>query len=210
MTSHRGTVVVTGCSGLIGTAVIRRLAAEYRVVGFDRPGPPYPPPVAECLEVDLTSDEHVRGALDHLRHHHGERIASVIHLAAYYDFSGAPSPKYDELTVRATGRLLGALRAFRLEQLVFSSTMLVHAPAEPGQRIDEEWPVKPSWPYPESKVKTEQLIRAERGEIPVVLLRIAGVYDDQGHSIPLARQIQRIYERQLTATSTTWSTRSPG
>jgi len=30
------------------------------------------------------------------------------------------------------------------------------------------------------------------------LLRIAGVYDDGCHSIPLAHQIQRIYERQYT------------
>ena len=43
------------------------------------------------------------------------------------------------------------------------------------------------------------MIRDERGDIPAVLLRIAGVYDDGCHSIPLAHQIQRIYERQLTS-----------
>ena len=32
-----------------------------------------------------------------------------------------------------------------------------------------------------------------------MLLRIAGVYDDGCHSIPLAQQIQRTYERQLTS-----------
>lgn len=44
-----------------------------------------------------------------------------------------------------------------------------------------------------------KVIRAERGQIPIVLLRIAGVYDGGGHSIPLAHQIQRIYERQITS-----------
>src|SRR5258708_1493572 len=34
-------------------------------------------------------------------------------------------------------------------------------------------------------------------DTPFVLLRIAGVYDDYCHSIPLAHQIQRIYERQF-------------
>jgi nucleoside-diphosphate-sugar epimerase len=43
------------------------------------------------------------------------------------------------------------------------------------------------------------VIHAERGEIPVVILRIAGVYDDLCHSIPLALQIQRIYERDPVA-----------
>jgi hypothetical protein len=32
----------------------------------------------------------------------GQRIASVIHLAAYYDFSGEPSRPYEQITVRGT------------------------------------------------------------------------------------------------------------
>src|SRR6266542_1209067 len=195
-------VLVTGSSGLIGSAVIRRLARrreDYRLVGFDREGPPHPPPQAECVCIDLTSDESVREGLERVRYGYGERIASVIHLAAYYDFSGEPSPLYDEITVGGTARLLRELQAFQVEQLIFSSTMLVHAPCEPGQRIDEEWPVAPSWAYPESKVKTERLIHAERGRIPALVLRIAGVYTDRCDSIPLAHQIQRIYERRLAA-----------
>jgi len=194
---QQGTVIVTGSSGLIGYAIAKALDAHYDVVGFDREGPPHPPPVAECVSVDLTSDESVQRGLDGVRERHGERIASVIHLAAYYDFSGEPSPLYDELTVRGTERLLRRLQDFQVEQFVFSSTMLVHAPCEPGQRINEAWPLEPKWDYPRSKVETEQLIQAKRGDIPVVLLRIAGVYDDQCHSIPLAHQMQRIYERQL-------------
>jgi len=41
------------------------------------------------------------------------------------------------------------------------------------------------------------MIREERGEVPTVVLRFAGVYDDGCHSPPLSHQIQRIYERQL-------------
>lgn len=196
-TPERGVVLVTGSSGLIGYPLIQRLATRYNVVGFDRAGPPHPPPVAECVSVDLTSDENVRAGLRLVRERHGERIASVIHLAAYYNFSGDPSPMYDELTVRGTERLLRELRDFQVEQFVFSSTMLVHAPCEPGQRIDEDWPLEPKWAYPESKVTTEQLILANRGDVPAVLLRIAGVYDEQGHSVPLGQQMKRIYERQL-------------
>ena len=57
--------------------------------------------------------------------------------------------------------------------------------------------VLPKWAYPRSKVATEALIRELRGTIPTVILRIAGVYDDECHSIPIARQIQRIYEKKL-------------
>lgn len=199
--ADQGIVIVTGANGRIGDAVMRRLAGRFGdVVGFDRKAPK-PPPGCVYVPVEITSDDSVREGLEIIRAHHGIHVASVIHLAAYYDFFGAPSPKYEEITVRGTGRLLRGLRdvGFTVEQFMFSSTMLVHKPAEPGQLITEDWPIEPTWAYPASKVRTEQLIRAERGAIPAVLLRIAGVYDDLGHSIPLANQIQRIYERDLTS-----------
>jgi nucleoside-diphosphate-sugar epimerase len=190
-------VVVTGSSGFIGSATVDRLSRDFRILGFDREGSKNAPLRAECICVDLTSDESVRAAFDRVRYAYGRRIDSVVHLAAYYDFSGEPSPLYEQITVRGTERLLRELRRFDVGQFVFSSTMLVHAPCEPGQRIDEGWPLEPKWDYPQSKVKTEELIRAERGETPSVILRIAGVYDDLCHSVPLANQIQRIYERRL-------------
>jgi nucleoside-diphosphate-sugar epimerase/uncharacterized membrane protein len=199
MSAHKEIVIVTGSSGLIGSAVVNRFAEHYSVIGFDAEGPPHPPPAAECVCVDLASDESVKEGLARVLEGYGERIASVIHLAAYYDFSGEPSEKYEEITVRGTQRLLRGLKDFQVEQFVFSSTMLVHAPCEPGQRINEDWPLEPKWDYPKSKVKTEELIRSERGDIPAVMLRIAGVYTDRCHSIPLAHQMQRIYERWRTS-----------
>jgi nucleoside-diphosphate-sugar epimerase len=194
-------VAVTGSSGLIGEPLCRRLAERYTVIGFDRVGPPHPPPVAEQVPVDLTSDESVHHAVGEVRRRHGRRLAALVHLAAYYDFSGEPSPLYEQVTVRGTGRLIEALRAQQVavEQFVFSSTMLVHAPCEPGERITEDWPVDPRWDYPRSKVETERLITAERGARPSLMLRIAGVYTDRCRSIPLAQQVRRLWERRLTA-----------
>lgn len=202
MKSDQGIIIVSGSNGRIGDAVMRRFAGRFAdVVGFDRKAPQPAPPGCVYVVVDMTSDESVRDGLRTIHDHHGSHVASVIHLAAYYDFFGKPSSRYEQITVQGTGRLLRELRAqdFRVEQFVFSSTMLVHRPAEPGQLIDENWPLEPTWAYPASKVRTEELIRAERGDIPAVLLRISGVYDDLGHSIPLAQQIQRINERDLTS-----------
>ena len=194
-------VLITGANGRIGTALMRRLSERFdNVVGFDRKAPSPPPPGCTHIPVDVTSDDSVREGFRVLLEHHGTRIATVVHLAAYYDFLGKPSPKYDEITVEGTRRLLHGLReGFDVAQFIFSSTMLVHRPGEPGIFLTEDSPIGPTWAYPESKVKTEALIRAERGDIPAVLLRIAGIYDDHCHSPPLAHQMQRIYERQFSS-----------
>lgn len=200
MNSEKATILITGASGRIGTATVCRLAGSYNVDGFDRAGPPLPPSITDhVINCDLTSDQSVETALQTLRNQHGPRLASVIHLAAYYDFAGEPSPLYENLTVGGTRRLLRGLnrQGFEVGQFIFSSTMLVHAPTTPGRPINEDWPLEPKWDYPKSKVETENLIFAERGDIPAVILRVAGVYDDRCHSIPLAHQMQRIYERRL-------------
>lgn len=201
MEQEHETILITGSNGYLGYAIAERLGSEFNVVGFDRRAPSHPPPSAECLYVDLTSEPSLRRGLEAIRERHGPRLASVIHLAAYYDFTGAPSPLYEKVTVGGTRKLLRLLRESGLvsEQFVFASTMLVHSPTAPGRPINEDWPLEPKWAYPQSKVRTEKLIRDERGEIPAVVLRIAGVYDDFGHSAPLPRQVQRIFERDPTA-----------
>lgn len=199
MNAPKDTVIITGCSGLIGSAVADQLAAKYRIVGFDVEEPDHFPEGSIFSKVDLTSDKSVEDGLNKVRNQAGGDIRSVIHLAAYYDFSGEPSPLYEEITVRGTGRLIHALQHFKVKQFIFSSTMLVHAPTKPGEPFNEDWVLEPKWDYPKSKVDTEQLLRERRGAVPVVLLRIAGVYDDYCHSIPLANQMQRIHERHITS-----------
>jgi nucleoside-diphosphate-sugar epimerase len=190
-------VLITGCSGLIGSRLARALSRDFRIVGFDLDSPPKALPLTEWISCDLTKDADVARACRQLRQNHGQRLASVLHLAAYYDFSGEPSPLYDELTVRGTGRLLKELQALEVEQFIFSSSLLVMKPAENGERLTENSPTEAPWDYPRSKLQAELVIANERGNVPVVILRIAGVYDEDGHSIPIGQQISRIYEKQF-------------
>jgi nucleoside-diphosphate-sugar epimerase len=193
-----GTVIITGSSGLIGSAFLAHAGERYTELCLDFKGPPCSAPkTAHIIPCDLTSDEGLDQALDEVRRLGHRRIASILHLAAYYSFASESSPLYEQVNVRGTERLLHGLRDFEVEQFIFASTMLVHAPCEPGTRINEDWPLKPKWDYPKSKVTAEQLILRERGDMPVVLMRIGAVYDDRCHSIPLAQQIRRIYEKRF-------------
>jgi len=194
------TVLITGSSGFLGQAIARGLEGRYRVIGLDLYKPKQPVGAMETLEVDLTSRESVEAAVKAAAAMAGGPIASVIHLAAYYDTTGEPNPKYEAVTVQGTQRLLAALKTVGAGQFVFASTMLVHAPSPgKGRRIDEESPLDPPWAYPQSKADTERLIAAERGDIPAVILRLAGVYDEDCRAAFIAQQIARIFERVPTA-----------
>ena len=195
--SHRPLVLVTGSSGLIGSRLVAALESDYRVVGLDAKPPRELPGDAQWLECDLTSSESVSKTLQTVRERHGDRVASVVHLAAYYDFSGEPSPLYDELTVEGTRRLLKALQQHSVEQFIFSSSLLAMRPAGEGELLTEDSPTEATWDYPESKLAAEEVIAQEAGGIPTVILRIAGVYDERCQWVPIAQQIRRIYEKQL-------------
>jgi nucleoside-diphosphate-sugar epimerase len=194
MSAAEKIILVTGSSGFVGRRLVGRLAERAQVIGLDIQEPADPSGLAAFVPIDLTDDASVDEATRRIAGEHGARIASVVHLAAYFDLSGEPDPKYQAVTVEGTRRLLRALRDLEVEQFVFSSTMLVHAAVEPGNRVDEDRPIEPKLPYRASKVETEALIRAERDAIPVVLLRAAGIYDDWCRSQFIANQIARIFE----------------
>ena len=192
--STRPIVLVTGAAGNVGSAVADALGSDYEVIGLDRAGTTGDVPI---IEVDISSEVSLERALEVFRSRYGSRIASVVHLAAYFDFSGEDDPRYTSVNVDGSAALLRALQKFEVEQFVYSGTMLVHAPTEPGERIDECREIAPKWAYPKSKAAAEEAIRREHGSIPIVLLHLAGMYDDETCVPTFAHQISRIYERDF-------------
>lgn len=189
-------ILLTGAAGGIGTALVKALQDAYHVIGLDLEGTEA---ACELFPVDLSSPESVALALQDIAGSHGRKIASVIHLAAYFDFTGQEHPLYEKVNVQGTRNLLDALQEFEVSQFVYSGTMLVHRPGEPGLPITENAAVQPKWAYPQSKARAEQAIRECHGEIPYVLLHLAGLYDDTSAVPTLSHQIARIYERDPKA-----------
>ncbi len=187
-------VIITGAAGNLGQTLARALSDSYRVMGLDRKAQGGPFPV---LQADFSSAASIDLALHKLREAHGTKIASVVHLVAYFDFSNADDPRYQSVNIDGTRHLLRALQAFEVEQFVYGSTMLVHAPCRPGERIDESHPIGPRWAYPRSKAAAEAAVQQEHGAIPYVNLRLAGVYDERSLVPTMAQQFARIYERDV-------------
>ena len=187
-------ILITGCSGFIGFRCSEKLLQDFQILGIDVTLTGHLPGI-ELIGVDLASPRNIREHMELIEQKFGNELYSVIHLASYYNFGGGHWKDYERITINGTKELLKILKErFLVGQFIFSSSMLVHAPCEVGEKITEKSPLKPKWNYPKSKVITEKLIQELHGDIPYVILRIAGVYDDLCHSIPLAHQVKRIYE----------------
>ena len=61
-------LIITGSRGRIGSSFIDRVGGAYTEMGFDREGPPHPPPETEhVIACDLGSDESAWATLDEVR-----------------------------------------------------------------------------------------------------------------------------------------------
>ncbi|MCK1709103.1 MULTISPECIES: NAD-dependent epimerase/dehydratase family protein [unclassified Bradyrhizobium] len=67
MAQHKDVVIVTGSTGFIGSALINRFAGQFRLIGLDRAATHQPPPAAECVCIDLTSEEAIAAGLRRVR-----------------------------------------------------------------------------------------------------------------------------------------------
>lgn len=197
MATDKQVVVVTGSSGRIGLRLIEKFKENVQPVGLDFIGTVAPTPALEFVYVDLGSDEAVKKSFDRIAYAYGNHITSIVHLAAYYSFEGKGLENYERITVKGTERLLREAKRFQVDQFIFTSTMLVHNPTPRGVVITEDDPIVGKWHYPASKVRTEHLIKEQHGNIPYVILRIAGCYDDECNCIPISQNMVRIYEKQL-------------
>jgi nucleoside-diphosphate-sugar epimerase len=196
MDNKEGVLVVTGVSGRIGRAVVDRFGDRFRIIGLDLNNCQHTKDI-EYIHVDVASKESVKAAFQELKELVSDKIVSVLHLAAYYSFSQKESPLYEKITVQGTKHILEALQAFECEQFIFASTLLVFKPCQVGEKINEDSTISPRWAYPKSKVKTEAVIDTFAKQIPTVVMRVAGCYDDMCHSIPIAQDIKRIYLKEF-------------
>lgn len=172
-------VLVTGAFGLVGTATVKRLAAQgLRVVATDLDTPANRR-AAEDLPrgaverwVDLTD----RTAVDALLHEIAP--ATVIHLAAVIPPLCYAKPRMARrVNVEATGNLTSAAASLAIQpRFILASSIAVYGPRNPHSHKDIltiRTPVQPFDTYGRHKVEAEELVRASG--LNWAILRLGGV-----------------------------------
>ncbi|MBI5162500.1 MAG: UDP-glucose 4-epimerase GalE [Magnetospirillum sp.] len=152
----RGTILVTGGAGYIGSHVCKALAAAgWLPVTYDNLSRGHEAAVkwGPLERGDLLDTAHLTATI--ARH----RPVAVAHLAGLIAVGESVREPllYWRVNVGGSESLLSAMRANRLDKLVFSSTCAIYgAPAQ--QPIVESCPAAPVSPYAWSKLAIEQVL----------------------------------------------------
>ncbi len=130
-------IVITGATGNVGSALLRRLQQDGRhdLVGVVRrpPEPVEPFAGVEWAAVDLSRDD-VQGLTEVFA-----GADAVVHLAWGFQ----PSHREDvlrELGVGGTGRVIDAVTAAEVPHLVHMSSVGAYSPKRDDEPVDESWP----------------------------------------------------------------------
>src|SRR3954470_13179528 len=155
------TVAVTGASGNLGTALLRRLTAPEagvaEVRGLARRRPPDVAPYAGVRweSTDL-GEPHSESTLATFL----DGVDAVVHLAWALQ-PGRHPEALRRVNVEGTRRVVRAAATAGVRQVVHVSSIGAYAPGAVGQRVAEDWPTTgiPSAQYSRDKSEAERVVR---------------------------------------------------
>jgi nucleoside-diphosphate-sugar epimerase len=170
-------LIITGAAGFLGGHLIRRLSQQYRVFALDIRMPQAAPAAHVCwFQVDIGCLDSVRAAFQGIKAMGGAKI--LLHLAGYYDFSGADHPEYVRTNVVGTRNLLELSALLKLKKFVFTSSLAACPFPRPGEVITEDTPPTAPTPYARSKRAGEELLGAYQTRVPACIVRPAAIFSD--------------------------------
>src|SRR3954447_7704389 len=154
------TAFVTGGSGFVGGALIRRLVSDgWTVCALARSD-------RSVEAVEQAGAEGVRGDLDDTNAMRaGADGADVVHHAAAKAEDFGDPADFERVTVQGTKNALEAARDAKVGRFVHVGTEAALMAGQPLVHVDEKAPLRPDSPapYPWSKAKAEQAVRDANG-----------------------------------------------
>jgi len=174
-------IVITGASGNVGTALLRRLGAdgEHQLVGVSRRRPPATPPYdgAEWVAAELGRPD-VGGTLRQAF----AGADAVVHLAWAIQPQRRPEVLH-RVNQDGTAQVVEAAVAAGVPRLVYQSSVGAYAPGH-GCTVDESWPTTgvPSSVYSVDKAATERIVAGAEARLTVTRLRPVLIFQDAAAS----------------------------
>jgi UDP-glucose 4-epimerase len=163
----RRRIVITGASGNVGTALLRRLAGHVDLVGVARRRPPTVSPydAAQWADVDLSAPDAADQLVPVLT-----GADAVVHLAWQIQ-PGRDREQLRRTNQGGTAAVIAAVQRAGAGHLVHMSSVGAYSAARHGMRVEESWPTDgiPTSSYSVDKAATERLVRQVKSAVVTVL-----------------------------------------
>ena len=181
-------ILITGSSGYLGSALCVDLSRDHNIIGLYRrypskklreaaPGVQWGKgDIVDRSCVDLAFE---RGAAN------GFRIDYVIHLAAYTDFGEKWHDEYYDSNILGTDNIIKIASEAGVRRILFSGSVVAMPPLPDGNLLTEKSPACGTTAYPLSKAMGEKLLKENSNRVPIIVLRIGGVFTDWCELPPL-------------------------
>lgn len=182
------TILVTGASGYLGSAISVALSCDHRIIGL------YRRPPSEKLKKDAPGIQWEKGevadrdCMDRIFRgcaKRGQPVDYVIHFAAYTGFGKKWEDEYQTTNVIGTRNIVAAACDAGVKRILFAGSIAALSPLPMGQALTEKSPAGGDVAYSKSKALGEQILFENSHRIPVVVLRIGGVFTDWCELPPL-------------------------
>lgn len=187
MSTNGNRLLVTGASGFVGRHLLDALKDTHRILAVAQ-GPSESAkipdhPNIEWFHTDLADSRDTyclyervlaAGGADH-----------VIHLAAYYDFTGKDAPAYQRTNIDGLRNTLEISRLLGPKRFVFASSVAACDFTGPGQVIDENVAAADCNFYARSKRIGEEMLQQHQGKFRTTIIRFAALFSDWCEYLPL-------------------------
>jgi len=182
------TILITGASGFLGSALCVDLARDHNVIGLHRR------PISESLKKAAPlvqwerSDIEDRDCIDWIFKQNilkGKPIDYVIHFAAYIGFKKSWQDEHSDTNVIGTKNIIEASIETDVKRILFAGSIAALDPLPMNKVLTEKTSAGGEIAYSKSKAFGEKMLLENSSQIPGIVLRLGGVFTDWCELPPL-------------------------
>ena len=180
-------IIITGASGFVGRHLLDVFKEDFRIYALARRSQarseaPVHPNIT-WFQADIADRRAIEGVFGQIAAEGGAEI--VIHLAAYYDFTGEEHPEYHRTNVQGLRNVLDLSGLVGIRHFIFSSSVAASAFPAPGAALTETSLADGTHIYARTKRIGEDMLAEYRDVFPSVIVRFAALFSDWCEYPPL-------------------------
>ncbi len=187
MTTKLPSLVVTGASGFIGRFLLESIKDEFKIFAIARRSRkeaniPYHKNI-HWIQWDVANNETLKDVGKYILDNGGAE--TVIHLAAFYDFTYEDNDEYERTNIGGTRNVLDLAKIISIKRFLFASSLAACNFPKGDEKITETTQPLADFAYARSKKKGEEMVKEYSPFFKIHVIRFAAVYSDWCEYAPL-------------------------